>query len=142
MSISPQLAIEASKQAAQYYESLGTGGKILLAAGTTIVSPVFWIALVIVVLIVSIFVWLYAPCWTRNVKDPSDRDCDGWAPASFFRSLWMTLLVVFIPLFVVMASFLFVVQSSGAKIVNTVMSGKGNGSTILTGLTKRPIIDV
>lgn len=111
------IALEGSKYTADYYNSLSTGGKIGLAMTTTLFGPVFWIALVIIVLIVSVIVWLYAPCWARNVKDPYDRDCNGWAPPSYWRSLWMTLLIVTLPLFIIFTAIAYFLQSSAAGII-------------------------
>ena len=112
------VAIKGSKAYAQAYESSGTGSKLLLAAGFTLINPIFWLAFIIVLVLVTILVWIYSPCLTRNVKDPNDRECNGWAPAGFFRTALVSGLVIFVPLWLLMTGIFFAIQSASAKAFN------------------------
>lgn len=118
MSFVADAALKGSKAYAQYYESAGTGSKLLFAAGITLINPLFWLVFVIILVLVTILVWIYSPCWTRNVKDPNDRECSGWAPAGFFRTALVAGLVIFIPLWLLMTGIFFAIQSASAKAFN------------------------
>ena len=111
---------EGSKVYAGYYQTLSGPGKVAFAMGTTAISPVFWIALVIIVLVVSVFLFLYSPCWIRNVKDPQDQVCGGWAPAGYFRALLMSLITIIIPFFLIFSVMVYLMQESSTKVIGLV----------------------
>lgn len=95
-------------QASSFYQKAPPVAKVGLNIVNTIFSPVTWICIIIMTIILGIIFAVlinrYQPCWLRNVMGiPADLDngCDGKVRVSTWRLLWVSFLSAFVISFLI-----------------------------------------
>lgn len=108
----------AATKAAEGFNNMGTGSKLAVSYGVTLTSPAFWVGLIIIVLISTFILWIINPCFLRSEKDPNIKDCNGYAPFSFWKSLGISIIIVGPILYVIAGLLMYLVLSGGASLVS------------------------
>lgn len=118
--MSSQVLAQLVGKGAEKYTELSSGAKFGVAVASTATNPVFWIATVIIVLIISLILWIAQPCWLRTKRSlvpGAYSNCNGYEPAGYLWTLFITSLIVIPLLFIIWTFVAYGIQSTGIPIV-------------------------
>lgn len=95
------------------YQESSTLTKVGIAAGATLINPVFWVILLVATILLSIMIWWISPGFLEAKEGNVEQ------PMSYWRALLISFLICFVILFVSFLGIMSLAQTATATVVSS-----------------------